>query len=64
MSSYLDTAKLWFIRSARESRQVQGEATMETLRRYRFVVLVVLAINLTYIISIWQLGISHRYHDN
>jgi diguanylate cyclase len=58
MSSYFEPAKLWLLRSARESSVVQGEATMESLHRFRMIALVVLAINLTYIMSFWQLGIA------
>lgn len=54
MTSFLESAELWLLRSARESSMVQGEATMETLHRFRLVAFFVLAINLTYIIGFWQ----------
>ena len=56
MHSYLDQAKLWLRKSVRQNSAVQGEATMETLRRFRGIALVVLFISCFYIAASWHLS--------
>ena len=58
MSPSFESFKLWLLRTARENSVVQGEATMETLRRFRIFASVTLIINVVYIASFWH-GVAH-----
>lgn len=53
MHPTLHTFQQWLRNAIRENGVVQGEATMETLRRFRIFAAIVLVVNLAYITEFW-----------
>lgn len=59
MRAYLQFVRQWLRRSVQESRLVQGEATMESLRRCRIFAVIAPLVNLAYVAEFWWHTTDH-----